>query len=313
MNRRGGQVRRRVATPVLLSSCLSVVGCERAVTSALGEKPDPVGDPVGERVPSIVTADADASSNEFIGVVVPTETAVVRFRVPGRLSLVTEVGAVVKADQVVAALDVSRSDVRERERSAELASARWAVRAAKARRDAIAAELESLRAMGEHAARFDRDTAASALAEAEAELERARAIAASRGFARDEARLASEEYSARAPIDGLVLLRLHEVGAEIEANTTVLVIASERTASVRFAVPPTVGRTMMRGDRVLVRLASDGERRAVVRRVARLVDAASGSVFVEADFAVDAENGWSPVFREPAWVRREPRVTDPTP
>jgi RND family efflux transporter MFP subunit len=221
-------------------------------------------------------------------VVADEDTLIVAKHEARLLRLGVKPGDRVRAGQPVAEMDrrglqagVRAQAAKHRAAQAQVQRARTDLRAAKAvlRRANKLAEVTS--AAERERARFERDTAASALREKTSE---SQALAAELELMR----LGLEDAELAAPHDGVVTSTYVRPGQWLNRGVSLLRVVG-RGRRVRFAIPAEPRATVAVGEHMEF-VPRDGEPplAITVAQIARDVDAASGMVFVEARFASDS-------------------------
>ncbi len=231
-------------------------------------------------------ATLDAGPVEWVGVITSAEAVDVAPPFDGVLAEVkVRPGDVVAARDVVAVLD-------ERPLREELASARAAIREARASASRAGVEVQSARARVEReeravadgtSARAVLEDARFALKAAEAAAGEARAAVgqASTRVDRAEARLG--ETAVRAPFAGTIGARYRDAGASTGPHAPVVRIVGGGGLRLRFAVVPEAARLLAPGARVTARIDTvEGAVDAVVEQISPEVDQPSQMVFVDA-------------------------------
>mgnify|MGYP003382358985 CR=1 FL=1 len=201
---------------VVLLAAIAVTGCSRS---------DPTAEPVRTGQTTAVNPGSVAGNNEFAGEIRARTETRLAFRVTGKLAeRSVDIGARVKAGQIVARLDPADLNLAQESTRAAVRSAEVALQLAQA----DYSRFKDLRDQGFiSAAELERD---AGLKSAAANLEQARAQA---GLQANQAR-----YSAlMAASNGVVVGVDAEVGAVLAAGAPVVRIAVDGPRDVAFSVP----------------------------------------------------------------------------
>ena len=192
----------------------------------------------------------------YSGAIEPATRVDVTFRVGGYVTSIAEIEgrSIQDGDRVTAGMVLA--SVRPADYDAKVAQARAQLAEATSARDAAAAAVARADALyaSKSLTKPEVDQAHSTLAAIDARITGARALVR-------EAELAQSDASLRAPLAGLVLKRLVEVGALVGPGTPGFVVADTRSVKVVIGVPDTLITTFRSGATETVRTDALPDRR----------------------------------------------------
>ena len=263
---------------------MRVVLCTVALFIASGCYNSSTSTPTEHLLTKVDAMSADAEVVRYTGVVVASQTVDVAPRVGGVIVNVTvRAGDPVARGQVLAEMDPvgMREELRmaQASQAAIIASTRQAeiskedaVRRVEVESKAVEMGVSPTQSLqdAQFAIKHANAAVQSAFANQEAEAARVRT-------ARE--RLANATL--RAGFDGRVAIRYHDAGDTIAANTPILKLVSQSQPRLMFAVPPEIS---LRLTQLVTADIGGVFSSARIVRIAPELDAASGMVFVEADF-----------------------------
>lgn len=231
----------------------------------------------------LLSTSAVRAAEPWIGVVLGGERIAVAAGQSGRIvRLLVEPGASVRAGQVLFELDAGDAALQAQAAAAQLAEARAALAAAAVALDRVHAEAARQQAAPQLFSQTAREATAldlrSRQADRDAAAARVRELEA--GARRSSASVARHQI--RAPADGVVLELLQAVGEQVNEGAAVLRLEAAGAPRVRFALPPEVAPGLVPGQSLRVVGSAGASQIATLKRIAPLVDAASGLVFAEA-------------------------------